>query len=114
LENTELLADCETRLATINGVFHLDQALFNIAQETPIPAAELWPGHWPFEDDDLVPQRQNFQREFVPMSEQRPSVGQHHSEKFKHTTKVRWQIHANQSCQISALFPPPTGTGLTK
>jgi hypothetical protein len=69
--------------------------------ETPIPAPELWLWYLPLEDDDLVPQRQNFQREFVPRSEQRLRVDQHHAEKLKHTTKRCPQIPANQLFQVS-------------
>ena len=91
----------------INGVFHLGQVHFNITQKHR--SQRLWLSHLPFEDDDLVPQRQNFQREFVPRSEQRPRVDQRHSEKFKHTTKVCPQSPSNQSFQVSTKFLPPTG-----
>src|SRR6266404_5262919 len=42
--------------------------------ETSIPPAELWPWRSPLKDRDLVPQGQNFQRNFVPTSEQGPRV----------------------------------------
>ena len=77
--------------------------------ETSIPPAELWPWRSPLKDRDLVPQGQNFQRDFVPTSEQGPRVDQHDPEKFKHTATACSQIFANQSFQFSTEFLPPTG-----
>ena len=76
--------------------------------QTSIPAAELWSWRLPFEDDDLVPQRQNFQHEFVLRSQQRPGVDQSHPEEFKHVAPASSKIPANQSFRSSTEFLPPT------
>src|SRR5258708_7503603 len=78
--------------------------------ETSIPPAELWPWRSPLKDRDLVPQGQNFQRDFVPTPEQGPRVDQHDPEKCKHTSIACSQIPTNQSFQLSTEFLPPTAS----
>jgi hypothetical protein len=59
-ESGPLPADDSLRPENHQWSFPFGPSSLQYHPETPIPAVELWLWHWPFEDDDLVPQRQNF------------------------------------------------------
>jgi hypothetical protein len=53
------------RLKNHQRCFPSEPHAFQHYPEAPIPSAEPWPWSLPFENDELVPQRQNFQGQLV-------------------------------------------------